>query len=114
MPEGMSHQRPHNDTHQSHPGRGQQTQAARRLHRTSTGESIIQNIMDVVGISGTTGGRRRSAGLTHAGEGRHGHNALPEADELPLTSQEVVAQWRRAIGIIPGAQELSFRDWSIQ
>ena len=74
----------------------------------STGESIIQNIMDVVGVSGMTGGRRRSAGLTHVGEVAMGITP-PEARQLPLTSQEVVAQWRRAIGIIPGAQELSFR-----
>jgi len=74
----------------------------------STQQSIIENIMDVVGASGMTGGRRRSAGLTHVGEVAMDMTP-PEQRQLPLTSQQVVAEWRKAIGVIPGAQELSFR-----
>ena len=33
----------------------------------------------------------------------------PEDRELPLTSQEIVGEWRKSIGPISGAQELSFR-----
>ena len=74
----------------------------------STGKSIIVNIMDIVGASGMTGGRSRSAGQTNVGE--VAMNITPPEDrELPLTSQEIVGEWRKLIGSIPGAQELSFR-----
>ncbi|MDA7505199.1 efflux RND transporter permease subunit [Verrucomicrobia bacterium] len=74
----------------------------------STGESVIVNVMDVVGASGLTGGRSRKAGMTNVGE--VAMNITPPEDrELPLTSQEIVGEWRKSIGPISGAQELSFR-----
>ncbi len=74
----------------------------------STGESVIENIMDVVGASGFTGGRRRSAGQTNVGEVAMNITDA-ESRQNPLTSQDIVGEWRQLIGLIPGAQELSFR-----
>ena len=78
-------------------------------YRDSAGEtSVIQNILSVVGGSGLTGGRGRSSGQTHVGE--VAMNIIPPEERAnPVTSQEIVREWRMLIGPVPGAQELTFR-----
>ncbi|MDG1892386.1 MAG: efflux RND transporter permease subunit [Verrucomicrobiota bacterium] len=75
----------------------------------SSQESVIQNIMDVTGASGMTGGRSRSAsGQAHKGE--VSMNITPPEKRLsPITSQALVMEWRKQIGPIPGARDLTFR-----
>lgn len=75
----------------------------------ATGSSIIEDIMSVVGGQGVTGGRGRGAsGQSHIGEVSMQLTA-PEKRTLLVTSMEIVGEWRRLIGSIPGAQDLNFR-----
>lgn len=64
-----------------------------------TGESIIKNILT------TTGGR---GGATHQGSARF-EITSPENRTLQITSPELAREWRRTVGNIPGAEEITFR-----
>lgn len=66
-----------------------------------TGESIILNISSVSGSTGSSGG-------AHIGRVRF-EILSPEQRSLSVTSTELANEWRRLIGAIPGAQDLSFR-----
>jgi multidrug efflux pump subunit AcrB len=67
-----------------------------------TGESVILDIMSTVGsLAG-------SAGQSHIGRVRF-EIVKPEDRTSEVTSSELVGAWRKGIGQIPGARELSFR-----
>lgn len=71
------------------------------------GESIIEHILVTVG---STGSRPRgdSGGKSHLASVAFEITA-PEERKLAVTSSELVREWRKLIGPIPGVQELSFR-----
>ena len=64
-----------------------------------TGESVIVNIL------ATTGGRGGSA---HVGRVRF-EITPPEQRSYDVSSRQLLNEWRRAIGTIPGAETLTFR-----
>lgn len=68
-----------------------------------TGESIIINILSTVGHGGHGQG-----GGAHVGRVMF-EIVSPEKRSLEITSSELVREWRGLIGIIPGAQEVSYR-----
>ncbi|WP_159821574.1 efflux RND transporter permease subunit [Colwellia sp. 20A7] len=64
-----------------------------------TGESVILNIL------ATTGGR---GGVTNSGSARFEITPAEQRDS-DITSSELVREWRQLIGVIPGAESLTFR-----
>jgi len=75
----------------------------------ATGEMVILDIMSVTGGQGVTGGFGRGrSGRSHIGEVSM-QIVAPEDRQSEITSIELVNEWRRMIGPIPGAQELNFR-----
>lgn len=74
----------------------------------STGKPIIQHILVTVGATGASGRRGETAGKSHLGSVSFEITA-PEERTLPVTSAQLTREWRKLIGAIPGAQELSFR-----
>jgi len=64
-----------------------------------TNQSIILNIL------ATTGGR---GGVSHSGGVRF-EIIPPEQRESTITSKELVREWRKLIGTVPGAESLTFR-----
>jgi multidrug efflux pump subunit AcrB len=88
-------------------------QSARELQQRHvdpvTGESVIIDIMSVVGGQGVTGGRGRGqSGRSHIGEVAM-QMVAPEERSSTVTSMDLVREWRQMIGTIPGAQDLNFR-----
>ncbi len=77
------------------------TQAAQNLkERYRDGDkSVILNILS------STGGR---GGASHEGTVRV-EIAPPESRQSNIDSQHITAEWRKVIGTIPGAEQLSFR-----
>jgi len=69
----------------------------------STGESLIVSIMSNSGASGGSG-----SGQSHIGRVMF-QMVPPESRESPVTSAEMVSQWRKLIGPIPGAEEINYR-----
>nr|VFK26272.1 MAG: Multidrug efflux pump subunit AcrB [Candidatus Kentron sp. MB] len=75
-----------------------------------SGESVVRNILFLVGsktrsIHGAKGG---SNGRSHMGEVVL-ELVPPEERAISITTSELVREWRRAIGPVPGARELGFR-----
>jgi len=68
-----------------------------------TGLSIIEGIMSTAGSAGGSG-----SGQSHLGRVMF-EITPPEERALQVTSRELVMQWRRAIGDIPGAKEINYR-----
>jgi len=66
---------------------------------SETGESVVLNVL------ATTGGR---GGVSHSGNVRF-EITPPEQRELSITSRELVREWRQMIGVIPGAESVTFR-----
>ena len=64
-----------------------------------SGESVISTIFAVTGARG---------GGTHTGFARF-QLASPEKRSLDISSLELAREWRKEIGSIPGAEEVSFR-----
>nr|VFJ63976.1 MAG: Multidrug efflux pump subunit AcrB [Candidatus Kentron sp. FM]VFJ64412.1 MAG: Multidrug efflux pump subunit AcrB [Candidatus Kentron sp. FM]VFK15035.1 MAG: Multidrug efflux pump subunit AcrB [Candidatus Kentron sp. FM] len=80
-------------------------------YRDASGESVIRNIFFQIGWT-----RERAADLKKSGGG-YSHigrvtMALVPPDErtLDITTSQLVREWRRAIGPIPGAREVYFRS----
>ncbi len=69
----------------------------------NTGLSIIEGIMSTAGSAG--GG---ASGQSHLGRVMF-EITPPEERALKVTSRELVMQWRRAIGDVPGAKEINYR-----
>lgn len=68
-----------------------------------TGLSIVEGIMSTAGSAG--GG---ASGQSHVGRVMF-EITPPEERALQVTSSELVREWRRAIGDIPGAKEINYR-----
>ena len=68
-----------------------------------SGFSIIEAIMSTAGTSGSS-----SEGESHIGRVMF-EITPPEERSLVVTSQQLISEWRRAIGSIPGAREISYR-----
>ena len=68
-----------------------------------SGEPVIRHILSTVG---STGGRNR--GQSHVGRVMF-EIVAPEHRSLAITSSELVAEWRRSIGAIPGAESVTYR-----
>ncbi len=81
--------------------------AARELkeeHRDPvSGESVILNILATAGSAGGTGG-----GASNMGRVRF-EIVAPESRSSTVSSADLVRQWRRSIGAVPGAEALNFR-----
>ena len=73
----------------------------------SDGRKLIQHILITVG---TGGGRPRanSSGKSHLGSVTF-EILPPESRTSTISSREIVSEWRKLIGPIPGVKELSFR-----
>ena len=64
-----------------------------------TGESVIENLFSTVGSAG--GGQRNQSHI-----GRVAFEVVaPEDRTVPVTSPELVREWRERIGVLPGAGE---------
>ncbi|HIO91980.1 MAG TPA: efflux RND transporter permease subunit [Leucothrix mucor] len=76
-------------------------------YREPTGESIIQHILVTVG---STGGSRKSLaqGASHLARVQF-ETIPPEYRTLTVTSSQLIREWRKLIGPIPGIKDLSFR-----
>ncbi|WGZ96109.1 MAG: efflux RND transporter permease subunit [Candidatus Thiothrix putei] len=74
----------------------------------TTGASIIQHILVTVGATGSSGRRGESAGKSHLASVTFEITA-PEERSLDISSTALTNEWRKLIGPIPGAQEVSFR-----
>jgi len=68
-----------------------------------TNESVIKDILSLAGTTGGTG-----TGVSHVGRVVY-EVVSPEERTLDVTSSQLVREWRRAIGVIPGAESLTFR-----
>ena len=68
-----------------------------------TGDSVIKDYMTFVGSAGGSG-----AGRSHVGRVIY-EITSPEERTLDVTSSQLVREWRRKIGVIPGAESLTFR-----
>ncbi len=71
-----------------------------------TGASVVRHILVAKGWSG--GGRPGIRGQAEVGQVVM-ELVPPEERALEITSSEIVREWRRQIGTIPGAKELSYR-----
>ncbi len=69
----------------------------------ATGQSVVKDVLALSGSAGGTG-----AGVSHIGRVRF-EIVSPEKRTVAITSRELVREWRDAIGIIPGAESLTFR-----
>ena len=67
-----------------------------------TGESVIKDILATTGSAGGTRGESHVGRVTF-------EIVPPEDRKLQITSTELVQEWRKLIGPIPGAKELNFR-----
>jgi multidrug efflux pump subunit AcrB len=83
---------------------------ARKLQKKyvdpESGESVIRNILISKGWSG--GGRPGISGQSELGQISL-ETVPPEERTLAITSSEIVREWRKGIGAIPGVKELTFR-----
>jgi len=70
-----------------------------KYRNSETGKSIILNVL------ATTGGR---GGFSHSGKVRF-EITPPEQRESTITSRQLVREWRQMIGVIPGAESVTFR-----
>ncbi len=69
-----------------------------------TDESVIRNILATYGSLGVGG----SGGQSHLGRVMF-EIVAPEERTLAVTSSDLVREWRRMIGPIPGAREITYR-----
>lgn len=70
-----------------------------KYRNAETGKSVVLNVL------ATTGGR---GGVSHSGSVRF-EITPPEQRESSITSRELVQEWRDLIGVIPGAESVTFR-----
>ncbi|RKZ36512.1 MAG: AcrB/AcrD/AcrF family protein, partial [Gammaproteobacteria bacterium] len=93
------------ETTQGHINR--MAQAARRLQKKYTdedsGQSVIKNILAMRGSTGGSG-----AGVCYVGRVTF-EIVSPEKRTIEVTSSQLVREWRRVIGVIPGSESLTFR-----
>ncbi len=81
----------------------------REEYRDDDGTPIIRNILCAVGGQGVSSSRRRaSTGQDHLGEATF-YVRAPEERTSTITTTDLANEWRKRIGPILGAKELSFR-----
>ncbi len=78
-------------------------QAIQAEHMDARGTGVVLGIMSFVGSTGGSG-----AGRSHVGQVMFQIQA-PEERASQVSSSDLVREWRRRIGIIPGAESLNFR-----
>lgn len=82
----------------------EQAQSLKEKYRDpETGESVIRNIYSI------SGGRNSSTGRVRV------ETVPPEKRSLEITTQEIVNEWRKLVGQVPGAEQLNYRaeiGWS--
>ena len=66
---------------------------------SETGESLVINIL------ASTGGQ---GGVSHSGSVRF-EMLPPEQRTIEITSSQIVSEWRQMIGVIPGAESVTYR-----
>jgi len=84
----------------------------RRDYRTADGASVVEDVLTSIGGQGLASSRRRgSQGQTHLGEVTFYLMAreLRTARGIDFDNMELVNDWRKRIGEIVGAKELTFR-----
>ncbi|MCB1087089.1 MAG: efflux RND transporter permease subunit [Verrucomicrobiae bacterium] len=84
----------------------------RRDYRTADGTSVVEDILTSIGGQGLASSRSRgSQGQTHVGEVTFYLMAreLRTARGITFDNMELVNDWRKRIGEIVGAEELTFR-----
>jgi len=69
----------------------------------ATGESVIMDVMATVGSQGGEGAAQSNIGQVAF------EIVKPEERKVEVTSSELVTEWRKRIGPVPGAKELNFR-----
>ena len=69
----------------------------------ATGNSVVK---DILATSGSTGGN--GAGVSYIGRVVF-EITSPEERSIDVTSSQLVREWRRAIGVVPGVESLTFR-----
>ncbi len=75
------------------------------------GESIIRNILSTTGSANVSGGGPGGTISRGDNRGQVIIETLPSDDRLiDITTTDLVREWRRAIGIVPGAESLTFRS----
>lgn len=84
----------------------------REKYRTSDGQSVVENILSSIGGQGVSSSRGRSnAGESHLGEVVF--YLMPREERtargIDFDNMEIVNEWRRMIGPIIGAKEVTFR-----
>ncbi len=81
-----------------------QAQSLKEKYRDpETGESVIRNIYSI------SGGRNASTGRVRI------ETVPPEKRSIEITTQEIVNEWRKLVGQVPGAEQLNYRaeiGWS--
>ncbi len=86
------------------------TEKAKQLREKYTdktsGKSVIKQIMTTVGQTGS--GRSASTGKSHVGRVSF-EIVAPQQRKTKITSSELVREWRKLIGTLPGAQEVTYR-----
>jgi multidrug efflux pump subunit AcrB len=81
-----------------------EAEALRERYRDpATGESVIKGVLSSIGSTGGGSSPRTDAGRVVF------EIVPPEERTLDVTSADLVREWRRAIGPIPGAREVNFR-----
>jgi len=83
-------------------------QLQQKYRDPDSSESIIQNILLSVGWKAGNMHNRDSAGKPELGQVSL-ELTPPEERTLSISTKELVKQWRKAIGKIPGSDELNFR-----
>ncbi|CAA6805811.1 MAG: Acriflavin resistance protein [uncultured Thiotrichaceae bacterium] len=73
-----------------------------------TDEAIIQHILVTVGATGARSRGGSGQGVSHLASVSF-ETLPPESRQSTVTTREMVGEWRRLIGPVPGAKELSFR-----
>jgi len=73
-----------------------------KYRNPETGESAIQHVFSSTGSTGGSNGSNIGQVLFEM--------VPPESRPLDVTTTEVLSEWRRAIGIVPGAESLTYRS----
>lgn len=86
------------------------TEKAKQLRKKytdkSSGKSVIKQIMTTVGQTGS--GRSASTGKSHLGRVSF-EIVPPQQRQTKVTSSQLVREWRKLIGTLPGVQEITYR-----
>jgi multidrug efflux pump subunit AcrB len=85
-----------------------EAQALKAKYVDAEGNSVIRNILVSHGWSGGGGGPPAGGGRSEVGQVTV-EMVPPEERTVPVTTTQVVNDWRGAIGPVPGARDLNYR-----